>query len=115
MLKETRRMTQEEFEMYANLAVSLHGRMKEGRRALERAQSARGPVCANLDEAYEYVRLEAEVAGMADQLQELAGEMAAAGLPLKVWIRVERGGGECDAKVRVTEERAGEHRLWVER
>jgi hypothetical protein len=108
------RMSQEEFEMYANLAVSLNGRLQEANKLLKRRQGPHGEVLGGIEEAYEHERLFGEAAGLREELAELAVETYEQGMPLAVWIRVRRE-GERDAKVRLLKgEKKGNFVLAVE-
>ncbi len=100
-MQRTAYMTQEEFEMYANLAVTLDRHLAETNKELKRYEGPRGAVLATVEEGYRLETLAAEAISLRNQICELAAEMADAGVPLAVWIRVKRE-GEPDAKVKVT-------------
>ena len=91
MLRETaRRMSQEQFEMYAAAAALIVERRKSLQRdfdALCRRVRNNSPILDTLSDGYRYHDLQGSIEEANADMAHLAEEMYDAGFPLHVWIR----------------------------
>lgn len=117
MLRETaRRMSQEQFEMYAAAAALIVERRQGLQRdfdALCRRVRNNSPILDTLSDGYRYHDLQGSIEEANADMAHLAEDMYDAGFPLNVWIRfAPREDGQKDLMVMVATNKGG-YALWV--
>ncbi len=115
MLRETaRRMSQEQFEMYAAAAALIVERRQGLQRdfdALCRRVRNNSPILDTLSDGYRYHDLQGSIEEANADMAHLAEEMYDAGFPLHVWIRWIREDDK-DLMVQVARHKGG-YALWM--
>lgn len=83
-------LTQERFDMFASLAISLNDRIAEMETALKRKRSHKSePTVKSLEEAYQFVEMVHEVDSLKTELKDLAVSMADNGVPIQIWFIIQ--------------------------
>lgn len=84
------KLSQDRFDLYASLAISLNDRITETETALKRKRAHKNePTVKSLEEAYEYVGMVNEVDSLKAEFKDLAVVMAEEGVPVQIWFVIQ--------------------------